>query len=401
MCARCGRPAKVCYCAHLPSLATRTRVVVLQHPRERHMPIGTARMAALCLSNAEIHTGIRFGGSDVLRRALHDPERPPVLLYPGEGATDICADPPRTPVTLVVLDGTWWQARKLLRLNPELAALPRYAFRPPAPSEYRIRREPHPSYTSTIEALVHVLGPLEGDGARFRAMLEPFRAMVETQLAFRAQPGGGRHLRAPPRPAPPRPVPALVRERAADLVCVVAEANAWPSRSVERSSIYPDELVRWTACRLVSGESIDLVVAPRHPMAAATPTHIGLARATLEGGLPCDVAHARWSAFARETDVMCEWGHYGGKLFAASGGWLPEGRLDLREVARELAGGKVGSLEELAARVCADRQPLPGEGRAPIRLGMLAAIVRQLMHDDPATPRDGWRAGPGRRARRQ
>jgi hypothetical protein len=357
-------------------------------------------MATLCLSNAEIHTGIRFGGSEVLRRALHDPERPAVLLYPGEGAIDICADPPRTPVTLVVLDGTWWQASKLLRQNPELAALPRYAFRPPAPSEYRIRKEPHPSYTSTIEALVHVLGPLEGDAARFHAMLEPFRAMVEMQLAYSAQPGGGRHRRAPPRPPPSR-VPAVVRERAADLVCIVAEANAWPARSLERSSVCPDELVRWTACRVASGESLDLVVAPRQPVAPATPAHIGLPVATLEEGLPLEVALARWSAFARETDVICEWGYYGSKLFTGSGGWLPEARLDLREVARALAGGKVGTLEDVAARVHADGQPAPGQGRAPLRMGMLTAIVRRLIADDPLTPRDGWRAGPGRRARRR
>ncbi|MEJ7728434.1 MAG: hypothetical protein WKG00_04385 [Polyangiaceae bacterium] len=157
----------------------------------------------------------------------------------------------------------------------------------------------------------------------------------------------------------------MVRERAADLVCVVAEANAWPSRSLERSSVCPDELVRWTACRVATGESLDLVVAPRQPVAPATPAHIGLPLATLEGGLPRDVALARWSAFARETDVICEWGYYGSKLFTASGGWLPEARLDLREVARGLAGGKVGMLEEVAARLDADDQPAPGEGRAP------------------------------------
>ena len=34
VCARCRRPSAVCYCAHLLSLPTRTRVVFLQHPRE-------------------------------------------------------------------------------------------------------------------------------------------------------------------------------------------------------------------------------------------------------------------------------------------------------------------------------------------------------------------------------
>ena len=48
----------------------------------------------------------------------------------------------RTALTLIALDGTWWQARKLLNLNPGLAALPRVAFTPRRLSDYRIRRQP-------------------------------------------------------------------------------------------------------------------------------------------------------------------------------------------------------------------------------------------------------------------
>jgi DTW domain-containing protein YfiP len=159
-CARCRRPESVCYCAHLTSLETATRIVLLQHPRERDVAIGTARMASLCLPNAELHVGVHWRDSAALARALSDPERPAALLYPGEGAIDVVLSPPSGPVTLIVVDGTWWQTKKVVRENPELARLPRFAFTPPAPSEYRIRREPQDDYVSTIEALVHVLGAL-------------------------------------------------------------------------------------------------------------------------------------------------------------------------------------------------------------------------------------------------
>ena len=69
-----------------------------------------------------------------------------------------------------MVDGTWWQTKKVVRENPVLAALPRYAFTPRAPSEYRIRKEPQDDYVSTIEALALVLGALEGDPSRFRAL---------------------------------------------------------------------------------------------------------------------------------------------------------------------------------------------------------------------------------------
>jgi DTW domain-containing protein YfiP len=172
-------------------LPTRTRVVLLQHPRERHVAIGTARMAMLCLPNSELHVGADWTDSPVLARILADATRPPALLFPGPGAIDIARDPPRGPITLVVVDGTWRQVRKVLLANPVLSALPRYAFEPPAPSEYRIRREPSASCVSTIEALAHVLGALEGEPERFTALLAPFRAMIDGQLEHRARAGLG------------------------------------------------------------------------------------------------------------------------------------------------------------------------------------------------------------------
>src|SRR3954470_3648823 len=107
VCARCRRPTSVCYCAALPRIETATRVVILQHPRERDMPIGTARMASLCLPQATLHVGVRWGAHPALAAALPDRDRPPILLYPGPGARDILREPPGGPVTLIVVDGTW------------------------------------------------------------------------------------------------------------------------------------------------------------------------------------------------------------------------------------------------------------------------------------------------------
>src|SRR6185295_10074093 len=121
-----------------------------------------------------------------LNELLGDPRFPPILLYPAPGARDILREPPVGPVTLVVVDGTWSQAKTVIRDNPILQGLPRYAFETPEPSQYRIRREPRAEYVSTIEALMYVLGVLEGDPPRFRSLLEPLRAMVDAQLACQA-----------------------------------------------------------------------------------------------------------------------------------------------------------------------------------------------------------------------
>ncbi len=348
--------------------------MLLQHPRERDVPIGTARMAAMCLPNAELHVGVRWAGSAALTRALSDPARPAVHLYPGEGAIDVASHPPPGPVTLVVVDGTWWQARKVIRENPELAALPRYSFTPPTPSEYRIRKEPDPLFVSTIEALVHVLGVLEGDRERFAALLAPFRAMIDAQIACaqRFQQARTRHERAP-RP-PRRRLPPLLA-RGGNLVCVSGEANAWPYGSSERAARYPEELVQWLAIRPRTGERLELLKAPRH-LAPMTPFHLGLSRGALESGCTGELLRERWRAFLRDDDVLCSWGTYATALFEAEGGYLPAVRLDLRQVARVHLKGRFGTPDDLLTRLDLGSAPALGPGRAGQRLGQLVQLTR-------------------------
>jgi DTW domain-containing protein YfiP len=387
-CAVCRRPASVCYCRHLRPIETSTRVVLLQHPRERDVAIGTARMASLCLPNSELHVGVHWRGSSALDRALSDPSRPAALLYPGAGAIDVLRHPPSGPVTLVVVDGTWWQARKVLRENPELAALPRYAFTPPSPSEYRIRKEPAPSFVSTLEALVHVLGALEGDALRFQALLAPFRAMVDAQLACEAthRHAPSRHARRPrTEPSPPR-APAILRTHADHVLCVYGEANAWPYRSAERASGCSDELVHWVAQRMTTGEIFDRVLAPRHPVSRATSLHAGLPADVLAGGCSVRELADGWRGFVRDTDLVCSWGHYATCLFARLDSIvLPELRLDLRQASRIYASGKVGTLEDFVARLGASASPPAGPGRAHDRLAKITAVARAfaLARDPP------------------
>lgn len=372
VCERCRRPVSVCYCAAVSPLPTRTRVVILQHPRERDMPIGTARMATLCLPNAELHVGIDWGEHQALARVLADPARTPILLYPGPGARDLLREPPPPPVTLVVVDGTWSQAHTIVRDNPVLHALPRYAFAAPAPSQYRIRREPNAEVVSTIEALMYALGALEGEPERFRALLDPFHAMIDAQLArHAAEPNPRVRVPRPPRPLRDRLPPALA-ERWDDLVCVVAEANAWPYRDVPDHPA--DELVHWVAHRPATGETFDAIAAPARPLSPSTPFHTRLDAATLHAGGTREELFARYAAFARPTDVVCAWGHYGPRLFLESGGALPLPIVDVRQAAQRVARKKFGSLEDFAATF-GSPPPAAGRGRAGQRAALLAQIL--------------------------
>jgi DTW domain-containing protein YfiP len=368
---------RVCYCAALPRLETRTRVVILQHPRERNVAIGTARMASLCLPGSMLKVGLRWDDADEVAAALTDPERPAILLFPGAGARDILAEPPAGPVTLVMVDGTWSQARSLVRDNPRLAALPRYGFAAPTPSEYRIRAEPRAEYMSTIEALMVVLGVLEGDAERFRALLQPLRAMVDAQLACEATApdrNRGRPPRAPDGPRRPK-VPAILTERAADLVCVVGEANAWPYRQRVNvpvagapGQMAHDELVHWAAVRVATGERFEAIATPQRALSPSTSFHTGIDEEQLRAGMPPAELTARFAAFLRPSDVICAWGYHGIRLFLQAGGHLPEPLVDLRALAKRLLG-RPGRLEDPG-----DVAPLAA-GRAGQKLGRLLKLV--------------------------
>jgi DTW domain-containing protein YfiP len=193
-CYRCLRPTAFCVCAELHPVPSTTRVVLLQHPREARLAICSAWLTRLALENAELHRGVVFEDHPRVRELAR--AHGTALLFPGPGSIP-AGEAPR-PETLVVIDGTWLQADRMLRDNPSLAALPRIGLAPARESGYAgLRREPAPGHLPTIEAVALALGALEGDPARFEPMAEAFRRAVALQLE-------ATRTRRSPRHRPPR-----------------------------------------------------------------------------------------------------------------------------------------------------------------------------------------------------
>src|SRR5262249_27529561 len=136
LCYRCRRPKSVCWCSALKPMHSATRVVFVQHPRESRVPISTCRMAHLSLPNSEMH--VAMGGEQL---ELADDA---AVLFPSDDAVDV-AHLDKPPSTLVVVDGTWSNARKVVNRSPRLRALPRISLNPDRPGNYRIRKEPKPN----------------------------------------------------------------------------------------------------------------------------------------------------------------------------------------------------------------------------------------------------------------
>lgn len=297
-CYRCLRPAAMCRCASMPVVPTRTRIVVLQHPHERTHPFGTARLVALCMPNAVVHTA--YGG---LAGVLHCEVPLPAdaaVLYPHPDARDLAELPAgEHPSTLVVLDGTWAHARKLYRDNPWLQRLRHVRLHPSAPSRYRIRREPRADYVSTLEAITQALAIVEPE-IRTEPLIDAFDQMIDQQVEHTATvPRHERHKHARQRPS--RAVSPLLDDPR--LVVAYAESSL-PGGDTAAGR----ELVQWAAVRAVTGETFEAVLRPQHQ--GPSPYHLrhmGLTDADLAAGESPAAARARFLAFAGDGAPVAAW----------------------------------------------------------------------------------------------
>lgn len=388
-CERCRRPVSACWCVELTPVETATRVVFLQHPREARVAIGTARMAHLGLAGSELHTGTDFTRHPRVAEILAGPGT--VLLFPGVGARTPAefAGPPRT---LVVLDGTWPQARKLMALNPALRALPRLGFVPRRPGNYRIRREPAAHCLATVEAIVEVLGHFEPDPARFRPLLRAFDGMVERQLA------ATKARRDAPRRRFRRAGPWWLSTAMPDLdalwsqlVVVTGEANAY-----RRGSGPPGapEVVQWAAIRLATGEVFQAYLAPRRPLAPNAARHLEVSESCLLEGIRVDRMLQDWDSFVGPADRLVSWGGFACALLAAEG-WRPAiPPLDLRVVAAQRLKKRPGALESVVRALGAESEDGPilsVPGRAGRNLRAVSALVRALRREQ----QEGRGSDPG------
>ncbi len=112
------------------------------------------------------------------------------LLYPSHNALDCQNIALDSDSTVVVLDGTWDEAGKILHRNQFLKELPCLSFKNTYSSNYKIRKQPKNNYLSTIESIAYLLklnverrGDFE-QSAIYDRLFEGFSKMVEIQAAY-------------------------------------------------------------------------------------------------------------------------------------------------------------------------------------------------------------------------
>jgi hypothetical protein len=175
-----------CLCASIERVANRTGLIVLQHPRERFHPIGSARIAQLGFETIRVEPCAPWSDHSAVGARL--PEGA-ALLYPVSGARELEALPvEERPRHLVLLDGTWSHAKKIYDSHGWLRRLPHLSLVPRLPSLYRIRRQPKRDCLATLEAIVGALRILEPETTGVERLLDCFAAMLDRQAAYTAAP---------------------------------------------------------------------------------------------------------------------------------------------------------------------------------------------------------------------
>lgn len=310
-CYACFRPRAECLCDALPRIENRTPILVLQHRRESFHAFNTARMVRHSLANSRFVVGhVREIAEQLVL------ESGAALLFPGETA-EVLADLPaeRRPRQLVVVDGTWHQAKTLVRDIPALGALPRVRLRPAEPSRYRIRREPNAEALSTVEAVVDALRTLEPDTHGGDELLAAFRRMVDRQADHPKLESARRSLARQSRTV--GNIPIAIARRWEDIVVACGEvaeggrdatsptggASTDVAASGDDSAQASRPLV-WIAERLATGERFVAVARCVPPPSERFLRHLELPAAAFLAGEPFEETQRRWRAFCRPNDFL-------------------------------------------------------------------------------------------------
>ncbi len=197
-CSGCAKPPAFCVCDRVVVHDdVRTRVLVLQHPQEPDITLGTVPLLRASLPTlVQVEIGLSWASlADALGEAA-EPARWGVL-YPMSLkkplALELAEQPfvvldrhgdPRPPGAgplqgIVALDGTWSQGKTLWWRNAWLLKLPRIVLRPREPGIYgRLRQEPRREHVSTLEA---VADALVGNGES-SAIRDDLRRLMRTMV---------------------------------------------------------------------------------------------------------------------------------------------------------------------------------------------------------------------------
>jgi DTW domain-containing protein len=181
---------------------TRLQILILQHPQEQDRALGTAGLTVRHFHKAALKVGLSWPSLTKLLGRQADPHRWAVLYLGSAKAAAVApgreivlvnrkseAEPHQDALLrglegIVLLDGTWSQAKALWWRNAWMLKCRRVILGPSRPSRYgRLRREPRRDGLSTIEAAALLVSRLEHRPEIETALMASFEKLLANYRA--------------------------------------------------------------------------------------------------------------------------------------------------------------------------------------------------------------------------
>ena len=191
-CYRCYRPLSSCMCEHVKPVETKTKFVILMHPKEfQKVKNGTGHLTHLSLPNSELYIGVDFREHKRVNTLLQDKNNLCYVLYPDKNSHNLNeqrVEAEGKQIVIFIIDATWSTAQKLLNVSTNLQALPKLSFTHTKSSQFQIKEQPEAYCLSTIESTLTIMELLNEhkmeriEKEAFESFLDPFKAMIKYQI---------------------------------------------------------------------------------------------------------------------------------------------------------------------------------------------------------------------------
>ena len=182
LCKSCGLLNIVCICDKIEKISLKNKVSVIIPHVESNKSSNTGGLVKSVLSNSEVfirgEKNKLFNPDDVLLNEYQN-----IILY--TGGRELTHDYIKSfdkPINLIVPDGTWTTAPRIVVREEKFYKIPKVSLFSPPKSQYKIRKHPNPYYISTFEAIIYSLEIIENNSELKDKLLYYFLMKIDNLL---------------------------------------------------------------------------------------------------------------------------------------------------------------------------------------------------------------------------
>ena len=184
-CPVCLRPLAQCMCGKTVSFGTIPKILILQHPQEQYKLLNSAMLTHRALANSVLRVGLSWRNLShalgeeadadawavLLLNGIKEPSRKLEMFSP---KNLLCAISTRFK-GIIVIDGSWKQAKAVWWRNPWLLKLNRITLNPDHPS---LRGQSKRHGLATIEAIAMALDCLGEKAAVGESLRKQYEELI-------------------------------------------------------------------------------------------------------------------------------------------------------------------------------------------------------------------------------